>query len=369
MEDGSAVVTATVTEDTFSDKLLHIKNSGITVIRISPSGEHIAIGFSDNDIAIWDTETKVVKRILRGHIESITDVAFSPDGRKLVSAARDDRIVIWDLTSGRKIISFKVGRSEERIAWSPDGTLFATVAGDESESVKLWAAEPPRLRAETGKRPGKVLSILFSPDSERFVTATTKGRAHVWNRWAAAVCELSEHRGPICTIAYAPDGKRLITGSVDGTCSVWSALNGVEFMILSDGSGGDSPTVWAATFSADGKRLHYIGNGGILETYDSYSAERRGRIDCGDKAARTWAFSADGRLFAASSEDHVITVWDVETGEELDRLKGHKSAVGYISFSRDNRMLASVSREDGIVIKYELTEVLALPSPRACRSA
>ena len=91
---------------------------------------------------------------------------------------------------------------------SPDGgPLLATViSGSGLTGVKLWGAEPLRLRAETDERTGVVTGILFSPDNERWVTALVTGAAHVSDaRTAKAVCELKGHEGAICTIAYSPD--------------------------------------------------------------------------------------------------------------------------------------------------------------------
>ena len=358
---------ADVEGDPFSDKLFKINSPRITAAAVSPSGEEVALGLSNHTIAILEMEHSRVTRILRTDDKDVISLAFSPDGMKLVSSLPTPALSIWDFTpsSERAVTTFKTEETQDRIAWAPNGMVFATVAGERvSTSVMFWGTEPLRNLPRTDKRSGIVTSLLFSPGSERCVTATRTGTAHVWDaRTAEAVCVLSGHAGAICTIAFSPDGGRLITGSVDGTCRVWNALNGNALMILCDGPG-VQPVVWAATFSADGRRLHYIGNGGLIKTFDSYSADRLRVTDCGGKATRTWAFSADGGMLAASGEDHVITVWDVETGEELERLPGHKSLIGCMAFSRDKKILVSVSWEGGTVMKHELPKLLVSRPPR-----
>ncbi|KAH9837873.1 WD40-repeat-containing domain protein [Rhodofomes roseus] len=326
------------------------RRGGISALAYSPVGRDIAAGFENNTIMVWSTMNQAVRHQFQDHGGAVSSLVFSPDGNKLVSGGRDGRVIIWDLIAGGMIRTLHAHEGTvDCVAYSPDGKLFASAAGD--SVVKLWEAESGNLRASTEEHNGIIMSILFSPDNERFVSTSAEGTAHVWSTHTAShICDLQGHEGVIYTAAYSSDGRRLITGSDDGTARVWSALLGEEFMTLSEGDGG---SVWAATFSTDGRHLHYVGSERIIKTYDSYTADLLHSIDCGDKVAMGMTFSADGRLLAAGGEDHVVTVWDMATKREVAQYNGHTDNVNYLAFSHDNKHLASAS-DDGSVRKWDL---------------
>ncbi|KZT68637.1 WD40 repeat-like protein [Daedalea quercina L-15889] len=331
------------------------RRGGTCALAFSPVGRDIAAGFENNTIVVWNAMNHAVRYQFQEHSGAVSSLAFSPDGNKLVSGGRDGRVIMWDLIAGGSIKSVQAHEGTvDCIAYSPDGKLFASAAGD--SIVKLWEAETGNLRAQTSEHSGIIMAIAFSPDNERFVSACAEGTAHVWStHTASSICDLRGHEGVIYTVAYTFDGRRLVTGSDDGTARVWSALLGDEFMVLSEGEGGQ---VWAATFSADGRELYYVGSERVIKMLDSYTADPLHSIDCGDKVAMSMTFSADGRLFAAGGEDHAVTVWDMATRQELAQFTGHTDNVNLISFSRDNKFIATAS-DDGSLREWELPALAA----------
>jgi len=351
-------------EKKFGDRsnILHLptptgseRRGGISALAYSPVGRDIAVGFENNTIIIWSAMNHAPRHQFQDHGGAVSSLVFSPDGNKLVSGGRDGRVIIWDLIAGGMIKSMHAHEGTvDCVAYSPDGKLFASAAGD--SVVKLWEAETGNLRARTDEHSGIIMAVVFSPDNERFVSTSAEGTAHVWSTHTAShICDLQGHEGVIYTVSYSPDGRRLVTGSDDGTARVWSALLGDEFMTLSEGEGG---SVWAATFSADGRVLHYVGSERVIKTYDSFTADLIHSIDCGDKVAMGMTFSSDGRLLAAGGEDHVVTVWDMVARQEVVQLSGHTDNVNYLSFSHDNKFVVSAS-DDGSVRKWELPALAA----------
>ncbi|MDI6786628.1 MAG: pentapeptide repeat-containing protein [bacterium] len=84
-----------------SNKLKIVLQTGHTdyvcSIKFSPDGNILASGGRDNNIKIWEIETKKEIVTLSNHKDSIESVSFSPDGKILASGSKDNTIKLWDI--------------------------------------------------------------------------------------------------------------------------------------------------------------------------------------------------------------------------------------------------------------------------------
>ncbi|BAY82530.1 WD-40 repeat-containing serine/threonine protein kinase [Calothrix parasitica NIES-267] len=64
-------------------------------ITFSPNGEILATSSYNNDIKLWDVNTKEEICTLTGHSGKVNSLVFSPDGQTLFSGSDDNTIKIW----------------------------------------------------------------------------------------------------------------------------------------------------------------------------------------------------------------------------------------------------------------------------------
>ncbi|TWT96012.1 WD domain, G-beta repeat [Botrimarina colliarenosi] len=57
----------------------------------------LAVGDTQNEITLWDAETRAERTVLRGHTGTVAALAVSDDGRRLVSGSFDTTVRVWDL--------------------------------------------------------------------------------------------------------------------------------------------------------------------------------------------------------------------------------------------------------------------------------
>ena len=63
----------------------------------SPKGKFIACAISSL-IFLWDIETGVLQKTLKGHIDTIGTIAISSNEKTLVSGCRDSTVILWDIS-------------------------------------------------------------------------------------------------------------------------------------------------------------------------------------------------------------------------------------------------------------------------------
>lgn len=116
-------------------------NGNARKINFSPDAEHFAIGFSDEYIRIFNSNTFDMEKAFHAHEKSAFSVAFTPDGRFLLSGGRDAQLKIWDRKSDYDLY-LKIPAhyfTINDIVTSPCGSWFAT--GSRDNTAKIWDAK------------------------------------------------------------------------------------------------------------------------------------------------------------------------------------------------------------------------------------
>jgi WD40 repeat protein len=282
--------------------------SMVHAVTISPDGEILASGSSDNTVKLWQLSSKKILRKLggwfSGHSSMVYSLAFSPDGEILASASWDETIKLWLVSSGKEIRTL-AGHSNgvNGVDFSRDGQLLASGSGD--CTIKLWLVSSGRiLRTLTGHS-DSVCSVALSPDGKLLASGSSDNTIKLWQvETGREISTLEEHSFFVNTVVFSPNGTILASGSSDHTIKLWQVRTAKEIRTLT----GHSDAVWSI------------------------------------------AFSPDGELLASASWDQTIKIWHINTGKELATLRGHTNYVRAIAFSPDGQTLVSGSDDDTIKI-------------------
>lgn len=274
---------------------------------------------------------------------SCRTIAWSPQGSIFATGHDDGTVRICEVATGNAIRLLSKHTAPVRcVAFSPDGRWIAS--GSDDKSIEIWdVATGNALRSLIG-HVGEVRGIAISPDGATIVSGSEDTTLRLWNVKTAECIRIFEgHALGIRAVAFSPNGKHIASGSRDGAIGIWDVTKSPVLRFLQM----LSSTVYSLAFAPDGItlaagsagariRLWNARTGRCLHTYRGHSG-----------AVYTLVFSPDGKWLVSGSEDRSVRSWDTTANAEVG-VKAHASSVFGVALSPGATMIAS-AMDDGCV--------------------
>jgi WD40 repeat protein/DNA-binding SARP family transcriptional activator len=364
-EDGAAVW------DVNTGKVLYIIGAGtfINQAAFSPDGallvtpNDIAGDSADKDtISILDAATGEKLIAFPAHDTGVQYVSFSPDGSQFATVGGDNHIKIWDMAQtletgqaqSRLEISDDFGGFSWTVHFSPDGSRLVAAGYGEPENAGVWDAASGEKLFSFGSSSTAANAPIFSPDKAYLVSGSKSGTVDVWDASTGRLISRTQaHDGNMQCILFSPDGSRLATAGNDSVIKVWAFSEGVlqPLMTLT----GHTDWVISLAFSPDGGQLFSGSVDGTVKIWDiSPGGSIEPVIYPHTEQVNSVAFDPSGERLASASFDGTAKIWDTASGKLLHALSGHSGWVVCLAFSPDGALLAT-GGDDATVKLWEVS--------------
>jgi WD40 repeat protein len=339
------------------------QRQGANGVVFSPDGKHlVSMGWGDS-IRFWDVET--ARQVMRLKSSGVTfAAAFSPDGSLLASVGRHLRL--WDIATGTMPYEKETGSDRTySVAFAPDGATIAAAGQD--NTVRVWDAKSGEALRELATEGGKDASpVAFSPDGKKLSSGSKTGTIRIWNLNEDAppiVIEKAHGRDDIVALAFTSDSAGIISGGsrFEDRNGKTTAVSEVYLWNVADGSklrefvfpfqellGGA-----CIALSADGSTLvssHFQ----WTIAWDTQTGEAIRVIPLDERTFRGGrshglAVSPDGRIVASIAHEHKIELWSIESGEPIfTQPDTHHGGILSIDASPDGELVVTGGEEGDV---------------------
>jgi WD40 repeat protein len=291
--------------------------AGGTPAAFSADGDLLATSDGHGIVRVWDV---TARRLVGGPLSSyrtVTGLALSPDGKTLAVAGSG--VQLWQTATSQRIGTTLPVSGQGRyraVAFSPDGTLLATLGGD--GTARIWDVTTQQQVGApmTVDGPGALTGAVgFSPDGRTLVTVGAGGQTRLWNLATHQPLGKPMAAGPATTVAtFSPNGATLATAGGDGSVRLWDVATQEE---IGTPMTADAQPVYASAFSPGGSMLATAGGDGSVRLWDVATQQEIGvPMTAGTLPVYVAAFGSGGTL-ATAGGDGTARVWDVAFPADL----------------------------------------------------
>ena len=301
-----------------------------------------------------------------GHTARITDLAFTPDGEDIVSASDDKTIRVWDWQSGvtlRTIRGFMGAGADGKVyavAVSPDGGTIAAGGyfgpglGDKPPygDVRLFDLSTGRLTAVLHGAEYEIYDLAFSPDGRMLAAGGADGMVYLWRRddktaagWTADR-KLDADSWHIDKLAFAAGGTRLAATTTDNGIRLWNLENDEEITLAGEAEPLRDTSVMALAVSQDGALFATGSADGTVQVWRAADGTLARAMPKQEFFIGSLTFAANATRLVAScgyrcADRNRSVVWNVESGEQVLTYAGHDGTVFASTANADGSLVAT----------------------------
>lgn len=318
-----------------------------TALAWHPTAPQLLWGAANGNVSLWDIPAGGLAATWSDYRSAITGLAWSPDGSLFASASQDNNFYIRNLTAANPLRSPFRQNGVWDLAWSPDGRQIATAGADGVVRVEEAASgQSPHSLNCSGGQPRRLVWL----NDATLATGSDDGRVRVCPLAAQRPTQTLGNHGGIQQLLWLPGlGQLLSAGVRDESLQLWRVSDGQRSQALYDYAGYTLANV--LQWSPDGTRLAIGSREGIILVWNLVNEQWEAVMGGHELEVISLDWSPDGRYLASSGRpDNTVRISEVQTGLSAHIVAGHTDRVTAVSWGPDSNRVASAGFDSRLQI-------------------
>lgn len=288
----------------------------------------LAVATNLEQVRVYDLTSMSCSYVLAGHTEIVLclDTCISNSGSALiVTGSKDNNVRLWDSES-RQCLGVGSGHmgAVGAVAFSKKSRDFF-VSGSSDRTIKLWnfgdaldpGEEPANLKvkAVTGAHEKDINTMAVSPNDKYACSGSQDRTACIWKLPELVfVVALKGHKRGIWSVEFSPVDLCVLTASGDKTIKMWAIVDGSCLKTFE----GHMSSVLRASFITRGTQFVSCGSDGLLKLWTVKTNECVATYD--QHQDKVWALAVGKKteMLATGGGDAVINLWHDSTAAEKE---------------------------------------------------
>ena len=275
---------------------------------------------SNEQINLYQLETRGVLRTLYPGKPGIVDISFSPNGSWLLAGCRQgdqntgysSSLEMWVGPNWKPLgLIYGSDRALTSMTFSPNSKWFTAAYASKhyyENFVDIWNTLTWTI-SET-MTTGTALGVAFSSDGALLAVTPDRYAVKVWNfeerTWAYRLP--TSFTGAVNTMVFSPDGVTLATGHYDGMVRLWNTVEGTLLLEFDTGA-----VVQSLAFSPDARMLASGGSyeNSLVQLWSSGSGKLLRKLESQSGGISSLTFSPNGQYLVSASYDGTLRLWGI----------------------------------------------------------
>lgn len=163
------------------------ENVLVSQIAASPTGNHVAVGYVDGIVNVFEMTNNDIVCVFAGHKSAVTCLQYDEQGCRLVSGSKDTEVILWDVVSETGIARFSGHKGVITSVLFINGKN-CIISSSKDTFVKFWDIETKHCFKTLGGHQMEVWSAVLLKEERYLVTGSMDQELRVWKlNWTSDV--------------------------------------------------------------------------------------------------------------------------------------------------------------------------------------